>query len=43
MVVATDTSVEVGQYAEHILEVPAVRPWHTPALTNVQLQLVASG
>ncbi|SDD69310.1 glutamine--fructose-6-phosphate transaminase (isomerizing) [Natrinema hispanicum] len=41
VVAVTDAPEEVGQYADHVLEVPAVGPRLTPILANVQLQLVA--
>ncbi|TMT87000.1 glutamine--fructose-6-phosphate transaminase (isomerizing) [Haloterrigena sp. H1] len=41
VVAVTDAPEEVEQYADHVLEVPAVGPRLTPILANVQLQLVA--
>ena len=41
VVAVTDTPAEVGQYADHVLEVPSAGPRFTPVLANVQLQLVS--
>ncbi|RQH02279.1 glutamine--fructose-6-phosphate transaminase (isomerizing) [Natrarchaeobius oligotrophus] len=41
VVAVTDSSSDVAQYADHVLEVPAAGPRFTPILANVQLQLVS--
>ncbi|MDS0475720.1 glutamine--fructose-6-phosphate transaminase (isomerizing) [Natrinema sp. 1APR25-10V2] len=41
VVAVTDSPAVVGQYADHVLEVPSAGPRLTPVLANVQLQLVA--
>jgi glucosamine--fructose-6-phosphate aminotransferase (isomerizing) len=41
VVAVTDGRTEVGEYADHTLDVPADHPQTTPVLANIQLQLVA--
>ncbi|ELY42696.1 glutamine--fructose-6-phosphate transaminase (isomerizing) [Natronorubrum bangense] len=41
VVAVTDSPEEVGQFADHVLEVPDAGPRFTPILANIQLQLVS--
>ena len=41
VVAVTDSPDEVGEFADHVLEVPSAGPRFTPILANIQLQLVA--
>ncbi|SIS10294.1 glutamine--fructose-6-phosphate transaminase (isomerizing) [Natronorubrum thiooxidans] len=41
VVAVTDSPEQVGQYADHVLEVPSAGPLLTPILANIQLQLVS--